>query len=344
MITELATTHCYIIAEISANHNGSLDAALEMVAIAKEAGADAVKIQTYTADTLTLDCDNEYFRIGGGTLWDGTTLHELYKKAYTPWEWHTDIFAEAKRLEIDCFSTPFDESAVDFLEQFDPPFYKIASFELNHHPLLEKVAATGRPVIMSTGMATLADIEGSVAVLRANGCTDLTLLKCTSSYPAPASEANLARIPDMIKRFKVRVGLSDHTLGTTVPVVAVALGATVIEKHFCRSRKEPGPDSAFSLEPREFAEMVRAVRIAEQAIGAVTYDRSAAEEKSIVFRRSIFVAEDMKEGDEISERNVRVVRPGHGLHPKHYASLLGRRVTVAVEKGTPFTLEMLKTE
>ena len=267
MITELATTHCYIIAEISANHNGSLDAALEMVAIAKEAGADAVKIQTYTADTLTLDCDNEYFRIGGGTLWDGTTLHELYKKAYTPWEWHTDIFAEAKRLEIDCFSTPFDESAVDFLEQFDPPFYKIASFELNHHPLLEKVAATGRPVIMSTGMATLADIEGSVAVLRANGCTDLTLLKCTSSYPAPASEANLARIPDMIKRFKVRVGLSDHTLGTTVPVVAVALGATVIEKHFCRSRKEPGPDSAFSLEPREFAEMVRAVRIAEQAIG-----------------------------------------------------------------------------
>ncbi len=335
---------CYIIAEISANHNGSLETALEMVRIAKEAGADAVKIQTYTADTLTLDSDNEYFRIGGGTLWDGTTLYKLYQQAFTPWEWHKAIFAEAKRVGIDCFSTPFDDTAVDFLEQFDPPYYKIASFELNHHPLLAKVAKTGRPVIMSTGMGTLQDIEESVAVLRANGCKDLTLLKCTSSYPAPASEANLARIPDMIERFKVRVGLSDHTLGTTAPVVAVALGATVIEKHFCRSRKEPGPDSAFSLEPDEFAEMVRSVRIAEEAVGNVTYDRSAAEEKSIVFRRSIFVAQDVNAGDVINETNVRVVRPGHGLHPKFYTSLMGRRIVKAAAKGTPFTLDLVEKQ
>lgn len=332
---------CYIIAEISANHNGSLDAALEMVGIAKRAGADAVKIQTYTADTLTLDSDNEHFRIGGGTLWDGTTLYELYKKAYTPWEWHAPIFAEAKRLGIDCFSTPFDSSAVDFLEQFDPPYYKIASFELNHHPLLMKVARTGRPVILSTGMGTMKEIEESVEVLRVNGCTDITLLKCTSSYPAPASEANLARIPDMVARYRTRVGLSDHTMGITVPIVAVALGATMIEKHFCRSRNEPGPDSAFSLEPDEFAEMVKSVRIAEQAIGTVNYDRSPAEEKSIVFRRSIFVAENMKAGEVINEMNVRVVRPGYGLHPKHYWSILGKKVKQDVRKGTPFTLEML---
>ncbi len=333
---------CYIIAELSANHNGSLDAALELVRLAKQAGADAVKIQTYTADTLTLDCDNDYFRIKGGTLWDGTTLHQLYQQACTPWEWHAAIFAEAQRLGIDCFSTPFDETAVDFLEQFDPPYHKIASFELNHHPLLAKVAATGRPVILSTGMATLQDIEESVAVLRGNGCTDLTLLKCTSSYPAPAAEANLARIPDMAARFGVRVGLSDHTMGIVVPVVAVALGALVIEKHFCRSRQEPGPDSAFSLEPAEFTEMVRAVRIAEEAVGTATYERTQAEEKSIVFRRSIFVAEDVSAGETIDERNLRVVRPGHGLAPAHYASLLGRKFAVKVARGTPFTWEMVK--
>lgn len=332
---------CYLIAELSANHNGSLSAALELVRLAKEAGADAVKIQTYTADTLTLDCDNEYFRIGGGTLWDGTTLHELYTKAYTPWEWHAEIFQEARRMGIDCFSTPFDTTAVDFLEQFDPPCHKIASFELNHLPLLAKVASTGRPVILSTGMATLAEIEESVSVLIEAGCTDLTLLKCTSSYPAPAVEANLARIPDMMARFGTRVGLSDHTMGHVVPVVAVALGARVIEKHFCKSRNEPGPDSAFSMEPLEFAEMVRAVRIAEEAVGTATYDRTAAEEKSIVFRRSIFVSEDMEVGAEITERNVRVVRPGHGLHPRHFWSLLGRKVSKSVAKGTPFTEDLL---
>lgn len=333
---------CYIIAELSANHNGSLEAALEMVRLAKESGADAIKIQTYTADTLTLHCDNEYFRIKGGTLWDGATLHALYQQAYTPWEWHADIFREARRLGIDCFSTPFDETAVDFLEQFDPPFHKIASFELNHVPLLQKVAATGRPVILSTGMATLPEIEESVAVLRAGGCTDLTLLKCTSSYPAPVEEANLARIPDMARRFGARVGLSDHTLGTTVPVVAVALGATVIEKHFCRSRQEPGPDSAFSLEPAEFADMVRAVRIAEQAVGSVSYERTAAEEKSIVFRRSLFVAEDAAAGAVLTPMNLRVVRPGHGLHPRHYHELLGKRLARAVRKGEPFTWDMVE--
>jgi len=333
---------CYIIAELSANHNGSLDAALELVRLAKQSGADAVKIQTYTADTLTLDCDNKYFRIKGGTLWDGTTLHALYEQAYTPWEWHNAIFAEARQVGLECFSTPFDETAVDFLEQFDPPFHKIASFELNHHPLLAKVAATGRPVILSTGMATLQDIEESVSVLRENGCMDLTLLKCTSSYPAPAAEANLARIPDMISRFGTRVGLSDHTMGHVVPVVSVALGATVIEKHFCRSRSEHGPDSAFSMEPLEFAEMVRAVRIAEAAVGTATYDRTAAEQKSIVFRRSIFVAKDMKAGDVIDEINVRVVRPGHGWEPKHYRSIIGRKVSVDVVKGTPFTPALLQ--
>lgn len=332
---------CYIIAEISANHNGSLDAVLELVRLAKEAGADAVKIQTYTADTLTLDSDNEYFRIKGGTLWDGTTLHQLYQKAFTPWAWHPAIFAEARRIGIDLFSTPFDDTAVDFLEQFDPPYHKIASFELNHLPLLAKVARTGRPVIMSTGMATLPEIEESVAVLRDAGCKDLTLLKCTSSYPAPVEEANLARIPDMIERFGTRVGLSDHTMGHLVPVVAVALGAKVIEKHFCRSRNEPGPDSAFSMEPDEFAEMVRAVRLAEAAVGTANYDRTTAEEKSIVFRRSLFVAEDMTAGEEITERNLRVVRPGHGLHPRFYSSLLGRKVVKAVTKGTPFTHDLV---
>jgi pseudaminic acid synthase len=261
---------CYIIAEISANHNGSLETALEMVRIAKASGADAVKIQTYTADTLTLDCDNEYFRIKGGTLWDGQTLHALYQEAHTPWDWHHAIFAEAKKEGIDCFSTPFDETAVDFLEQFDPPCHKIASFELVHHPLLKKVAQTGRPVILSTGMATLREIAAAVEILRANGCGELALLKCTSSYPAPPEEANLARIPHMAAAFDCLAGLSDHTMGTAVPVAAVTLGAKIIEKHFCRSRSEPGPDSAFSLEPSEFKEMVESVRIAEKAVGRVT--------------------------------------------------------------------------
>lgn len=325
----------YIIAEISANHNGSLDAALEMVRIAADCGADAVKIQTYTADTLTLDCDNEYFRIKGGTIWDGQTLHDLYQEAYTPWEWHEAIFAEAKRVGIDCFSTPFDETAVDFLEQFDPPYHKIASFELVHHPLLRRVAATGRPVILSTGMASLREIAAAVEVLRENGCSDLTLLKCTSSYPAPPEEANLARIPHMAAAFDCRAGLSDHTLGIAVPIAAVVLGAEVIEKHFCRSRSEPGPDSAFSLGPSEFREMVEAIRVAEKAIGRITYERTAKEEAGLAFRRSLFFTRDLPAGHILQESDMRIVRPGYGLAPECLPAVVGKTLKKAVTFGEP---------
>jgi len=325
----------YIIAELSGNHNGSLETALELVSLAKSAGADAVKLQTYTADTITLDCDNEYFRIGGGTLWDGTTLYRLYQEAATPWEWHEPIFQRAAELGIDCLSTPFDESAVDFLERFRPPAYKIASFELVHHPLLKKVAQTGRPVIMSTGMASIEEIEEALVVLRAAGSQDITLLKCTSSYPAPAEETNLARIPEMAARFGTRVGLSDHTMGIAVPVAAVALGATVIEKHFCRSRSEPGPESTFSLEPEELRQMVEAVRVAEAALGRATYERTPAEEKSLPFRRSIFTTRDIAAGEKFTNENVRVIRPAHGLPPKHWERILASTATRAMPKGTP---------
>lgn len=325
----------YIIAAISANHNGSLDTALEMIQIAKDCGADAVKIQTYTADTLTLDCDNDYFKIGGGTLWDGMNLHQLYQQAYTPWEWHAAIFAEAKRVGLDCFSTPFDETAVDFLEQFDPPYHKIASFELVHHPLLRKVAATGRPVILSTGMATLREIAMAVEILREHGCTDLSLLKCTSSYPAPPEEANLARIAHMAETFQCRAGLSDHTLGIAVPIAAVALGATIIEKHFCRSRDEPGPDSAFSLEPAEFRTMVDAVRIAEKSIGTITYDRTEKEKSGLAFRRSLFFARDLPTGHLVTDADIRVVRPGHGLAPEFLDAVIGKTLVLPVSFGDP---------
>ncbi|MEI6674192.1 MAG: pseudaminic acid synthase [Verrucomicrobiota bacterium] len=332
---------CHIIAEISANHNGSLDAALELVRLAKTSGADAVKIQTYTADTLTLDCDNPYFRISGETLWDGMTLYKLYQQAYTPWEWHEAIFAEARKIGIDCFSTPFDETAVEFLEQFDPPCHKIASFELVHHPLLRKVALTGRPVILSTGMATLREIAAAVEVLRDNGCRDLALLKCTSSYPAPPSEANLARIPHMAQTFGCTVGLSDHTLGIAVPVAAVALGARIIEKHFCRSRNEPGPDSAFSLEPEEFRSMVVAVRIAEQAVGKITYELTEKEKSGLAFRRSLFFARDLPAGHRITVGDLRIVRPGHGLAPEWLDCIQGKTLSCAVGKGTPVAWETL---
>jgi pseudaminic acid synthase len=331
----------YCIAEISANHNGSLDAALELVQLANDCGADAVKIQTYTADTLTLDCDNEYFRISGGTLWDGTTLHKLYQQAYTPWEWHEAIFAEAKRVGIDCFSTPFDETAVDFLEQFDPPYHKIASFELAHHPLLKKVAVTGRPVILSTGMASLREIAMAVEILRDYGCADLSLLKCTSSYPAPPEEANLARIAHMAETFQCKAGLSDHTLGIAVPVAAAALGASIIEKHFCRSRSEPGPDSAFSLEPAEFRSMVDAVRIAEKAVGKITYERTEKEKSGLAFRRSLFFTRDLPAGHQIADGDVRVVRPGNGLDPEWLPAIRGRLLCQPVLRGTPVSWDVV---
>lgn len=331
---------CYIIAEISANHNGSLDAALDLVRLARESGADAVKIQTYTADTLTLDCDNEYFRIGGGTLWDGETLYKLYQRAYTPWEWHAAIFAEARRVGLDCFSTPFDETAVEFLERFNPPCHKIASFELVHHPLLAKVARTGRPVILSTGMASMAEIAAAVEVLRANGCRELALLKCTSAYPAPAGEANLARIPHMAAAFGCVAGLSDHTTGLAVPVAAVVLGARIVEKHFCRARSEGGPDSAFSLEPAEFRAMTDAIRTAAQAVGEVTYTITEGEKSGLAFRRSLFFNRDLGAGDTVDASAVRIVRPGHGLAPCYYEAILGRRLSVNVLRGTPVCWSM----
>ena len=329
----------YVIAEISANHNGSIESALDLIRIAKECGADAVKIQTYTADTLTLDCDNEYFRIGGGTLWDGSTLHQLYQEAYTPWEWHGAIFEKARELGIDCFSTPFDASSVDFLEQFDPPCYKIASFELVDHGLLRKVASTGRPVILSTGMATYTEIEEAVQVLRSAGCAELALLKCTSAYPAPPEEANLSRIPHMAAAFQCTVGLSDHTLGIVSPVAAVALGAKIIEKHICRSRSEPGPDSAFSLEPAEFKSMIEAVRFAEKAVGEPTYERTAKEAAGLTFRRPLFVSRPIAKGEAFTSENVRSVRPSHGLPPKHLEEILGRTASRDIEFGSPLQWE-----
>jgi len=325
----------YIIAEISANHNGSIDSALDLVRIAKECGADAVKIQTYTADTLTLDCDNEHFRIGGGTLWDGKTLHQLYQEAYTPWEWHKAIFDAAAAIGIDCFSTPFDATSVDFLEQFNPPCYKVASFELIDHGLLEKIASKGRPVILSTGMATFEEITEAVAVLRNNGCTELALLKCTSAYPAPAEEANLSRIPHMAETFGCVVGLSDHTMGLVAPVVAVSLGGRIIEKHLCHSRSEPGPDSAFSLEPAEFTAMVEAVRLAEKAVGTPTYERTSKEAAGLAFRRSLFISRPIAAGETFTGENVRSVRPGNGLPPKHLREILGNTATADLPAGTP---------
>jgi N-acetylneuraminate synthase len=334
----------YVVAELSANHSGSLETAVELVRAAQAAGADAIKLQTYTADTLTIRCDRPEFRIGGGTLWDGRTLYDLYQEAMTPWEWHAELFTEARRLGIGCFSTPFDASAVDFLEQFNPPAHKIASFELVDHALLRKVAATRRPVILSTGMATLEEISEAVTALRQAGCRELALLKCTSSYPAPAEEANLRTISHLAAAFNCPVGLSDHTLGIACPVVAVSLGACLIEKHFTLSRKTPGPDSAFSLEPAEFAEMVRAIRVAEAALGSVHYGLSPAEEKSRVFRRSLFAVADIAAGESFTEQNVRSIRPGHGLAPRELPKLLGKRAARAIARGEPLSWECVQKD
>ncbi len=330
-----------IIAELSANHNGSLDRAIETIRAASEAGADAIKLQTYTADTLTIDCDNEYFRIGGGTLWDGRTLYDLYKEAYTPWEWHAELQEEAQACGLEFFSTPFDSSSVDFLEELDVPIYKVASFELVDVPLLKKIGSTGKPVILSTGMASEAEIFEALEALREAGSSDVTLLKCTSAYPSEPKDANLLTIPDMEKRFGCKVGLSDHTMGIAVPVAAVALGACVIEKHFTLSRDDGGPDGSFSLEPDEFRQMVDAVRNVELSMGEVRYGGSASEEKSKVFRRSLFVVEDIKAGDVFSEYNVRSIRPGQGLAPRYFDTVLGRRASVDIKRGTPLSGDLV---
>ena len=325
----------YVIAEMSANHNQDFDRAVEIIRAAKASGADAIKVQTYTPDTLTIDCDNEYFRIEG-TLWEGRTLYDLYEEAHMPWEWQPKLKKVANDLGLDFFSTAYDATAVDFLEELDVPVYKIASFEIVDLPLLRKIAQTGKPVIMSTGMATLAEIDEAVQSLRDAGCEQLALLKCTSAYPAPPEEMNLRTIPHLAEAFGVPAGLSDHTLGIAAPVVAVALGACIVEKHFTLSRDDPGPDSAFSLEPQEFKAMVDAIRVAEKALGEVSYEVTEKQQESRVFRRSLFVVKDMEAGEEFTEENVRSIRPGYGLHTRYLNQVLGREACYDVERGTPF--------
>ena len=327
----------YVVAEMSANHNQNYERALELIRAAKEAGADAVKLQTYTPDTLTIDSDNEYFRISGGTPWDGRTLYDLYKEAYMPWEWQPKLKEIANNLGLDLFSTAFDPTAVDFLEEMGVPVHKIASFEIVDIPLIEKMARTGKPLIVSAGMATLGEIEDAVQAARNTGASQITLLKCTSAYPAPPEEMNLRTISHLAEAFHVPVGLSDHTLGIAVPIAAVALQACIVEKHITLSRSIPGPDSAFSLEPEEFKAMVNAIRTVEKALGTVHYSGSEQEAKSRVFRRSLFVVKDMKAGDAFTEDNVRSIRPGHGLPPKDLQRVLGQRVARDIKQGEPLT-------
>lgn len=331
-----AESPTYIIAEMSANHHHDFDRAVDIVQAAAEAGADAIKLQTYTPDTITIDCDKEPFQIEG-TIWDGRTLYDLYEEAYTPWEWHADLQEAAHDCGLDFFSTPFDPTAVAFLEELEIPVYKLGSFENVDLPLIQQIARTGKPLIMSTGMATLAEIDEAVRAFREAGGTALSLLACTSAYPSPPEEMRLRRIPHLTETFDVVSGLSDHTHGITAPVAAVALGARIIEKHFTISREEDGPDSSFSLEPKEFAAMVNAVRETEKALGAATYGVNAKESESIVFRRSLFVVEDIEEGDSFTEANVRSIRPGHGLAPKHLPTVLGSTAAQNLERGTPLS-------
>lgn len=331
----------FIVAELSANHGHKLEVALESVRAAKEAGADAVKIQTYTADTITLDCDADDFKVKG-TLWDGRTLYDLYQEAYTPWEWHQAIFDEAKKLGIVCFSTPFDKTAVDFLEDLENPIMKIASFEITDIPLIEYAAKKGKPMVLSTGIAMPEDIELAVKTCKDAGNNDVTLLKCTSSYPAPIEDANLMTMVDMKQRYGIKVGLSDHTLGNDVAVAAVALGATMVEKHFIMNRSIGGPDAAFSMEKDEFAAMVKSIRNVEKALGEVFYPSDPTKIKGREFCRSLYVAEDVKAGDVITEKNVRSVRPGYGLHPKYLPEVLGKKFVKDCKKGERFELDLVK--
>jgi len=329
----------FIVAELSANHGHKLDVALESVRAAKEAGADAVKIQTYTADTITLNCDADDFKVKG-TLWDGRTLYDLYQEAYTPWEWHQAIFDEAKKCGLICFSTPFDKTAVDFLEDLGNPIMKIASFEITDIPLIEYAAKKGKPMVISTGIAMPDDIELAVKTCKDAGNDDITLLKCTSSYPAPIEDANLKTMVDMKERYGVKVGLSDHTMGYDVAVAAVALGATLVEKHFILDRSIGGPDAAFSMEIGEFAAMVKSIRNVEKAIGEVVYPTDPTKIKGREFCRSLYVAEDIKAGEVITENKVRSVRPGFGLHPKYLSEILGKTASHDMKKGERYSLDI----
>jgi pseudaminic acid synthase len=323
----------FIIAELSANHNGSKEVALETVRAAKRTGADAIKLQTYTADTITLNVKNDDFKISQGTLWDGKYLYELYQEAYTPWEWHQEIFDLANELGLVCFSSPFDKTAVDFLEELGNPIYKIASFEITDIPLIKYAASKGKPMIISTGVAELEDIELALKTCYLEGNMDVTLLKCTSSYPAPIEEANILMIKEMAERFGVNIGLSDHTLGITVPIVATCFGAKVIEKHFILNKEIGGPDAAFSLDETEFTQMVQSVREAEKSIGKISYELTEKQVAGKAFSRSLYITEDIKEGELFTDKNVKSVRPGFGMHPKFYSKIIGKEAKKNFKKG-----------
>jgi pseudaminic acid synthase len=335
---------CFIIAELSANHGGDVEIAKETVRAAKRAGADAIKLQTYTADTITLKVDAPDFKINHGTHWDGQYLYDLYKEASLPWEWHKELFDLAKEEGLVCFSSPFDKTAVDFLEELGNPIYKVASFEITDVPLIKYIAEKGKPVIISTGIADISDIELAIETCKKAGNEQITILKCTSAYPALAEDANLLTIPDISERFGVDSGLSDHTLGIEAPVAAVILGAKVIEKHFILTKEIGGPDAHFSLDEGEFTEMVEAVRRAEQMMGKVDYEMTDKKKKSREFSRSLYVTEDIKVGTTITEENVRSVRPGFGMHPKHYSEVLGKIITQDLKKGTPLKWDFINKE
>ena len=330
----------YIIAELSANHNGSIDRAFEIIKAAKDAGADAVKIQTYTADTMTIKSDREEFQIKGG-LWDGYELYDLYKWAETPYEWHKPLFDYAKEIGITIFSTPFDETAVDLLEELDAPAYKIASFEMTDLPLIKYVAKTGKPMIVSTGIANLEEIDEMVRVAKENGCQELALLHCISSYPAPVEQSNLRTISDLAKRFGVLSGLSDHTMGTIVATTSVALGACLIEKHFTLSRDDKGPDSDFSLEPHELKQLCQDTKVAWQALGEVGYERKEAEESSAKYRRSIYAIKDIKNGEKLTVDNIKIIRPELGLKPKYWDKALSSESVCDIARGTPISFSLI---
>lgn len=332
----------FIIAEMSGNHNQSLERALEIVEAAAKTGAHALKIQTYTPDTMTLDLDEREFHISDPTsLWTGTSLYKLYGEAYTPWEWHKPIFARARELGIIPFSTPFDDTAVDLLESLDVPCYKIASFENTDLPLIRRVAATGKPLIISTGMATVAELDETVRAAREAGCKDLILLKCTSTYPATADNTNILTIPHLRELFDCEVGLSDHTMGVGVSVASVALGATVIEKHFTLSRADGGVDSTFSMEPAEMSQLVIETERAWQSLGKVSYGATEKEKKSLVYRRSLYIVKDMQAGEVLTTENLRAIRPGLGLPPKYFATLLGKKLSQDVKRGTPMSWDLI---
>ncbi|MFA6963157.1 MAG: pseudaminic acid synthase [Patescibacteria group bacterium] len=325
----------FIVAELSANHGNKFEIAADTVRAMRDSGADAVKLQTYTADTITLNCDNDYFKIKQGTIWDGKNLHKLYEEASMPWEWQPKLKKIANDLGMECFSTPFDNTAVDFLEKMDVPAYKIASFEITDIPLIEYTASKGKPMILATGVAELSDIEDAIAACRRMGNNQIAVLKCTSSYPAPLREINLATIPDIGRRLKAIAGLSDHTIGSAIPIASCALGAKIIEKHFILDKKIGGPDASFSMEPEDFRKMVSSIREVEESLGKVNYELTEKASKSRDFCRSLFVAENIERGELFTTDNIRSVRPGFGLPPKHLNAILGKRAKKHLEKGTP---------